>query len=70
MRDEDRIIRHHPRLPNAPFPYDTKSPIYNPDDSELFRLIVQDHPLCFFLISLGRILVTFLRRLPSARASP
>ncbi|KAK6764978.1 hypothetical protein RB195_025059 [Necator americanus] len=42
IRDEDGIIRHHSRLQNASIPYDTKSPIYIPEDSELSRLIVQD----------------------------
>ncbi|KHJ92975.1 integrase core domain protein [Oesophagostomum dentatum] len=41
IRDDKGIIRHFSRLQNASIPYDAKSPIYVPEESELARLIVQ-----------------------------
>ncbi|VDL65790.1 unnamed protein product, partial [Nippostrongylus brasiliensis] len=41
IRDPCGIIRHESRLQNAAIPYDAKSPIFIPQNSELVRLLLQ-----------------------------
>uniref|UniRef100_A0A7I4Y3E6 Integrase catalytic domain-containing protein n=1 Tax=Haemonchus contortus TaxID=6289 RepID=A0A7I4Y3E6_HAECO len=40
VRDENEVIRYESRIRNANLPYDTRSPIYIPNDSDLARLII------------------------------
>uniref|UniRef100_A0A7I5E795 Peptidase A2 domain-containing protein n=1 Tax=Haemonchus contortus TaxID=6289 RepID=A0A7I5E795_HAECO len=40
FRDENEVIRYESRIRNANLPYDTRSPIYIPNDSDLARLII------------------------------